>query len=113
MEKQVGLWNSSMLDRPKRKSKRSKRRRYHSSSYHKYKKEETPREVSAAGKNGAALDSQVLFIDANYKKDVRLGIEIDDEEDDLQGDPYRAFTYNQLIDLVQYVVEKVGKIETV
>ena len=84
MEKQVGLWNSSMLDRPKRKSKRSKRRRYHSSSYHKYKKEETPREVSAAGKNGAALDSQVLFIDANYKKDVRLGIEIDDEEDDLQ-----------------------------
>ena len=73
MEKQVGLWNSSMLDRPKRKSKRSKRRRYHSSSYHKYKKEETPREVSAAGKNGAALDSQVLFIDANYKKDVRLG----------------------------------------
>ena len=38
-------------------------------------------------------------------------VEIDDEEDDLHGDPYRAFTYNQLIDLCREKDAKLKKHE--
>lgn len=108
MAKQVGFWNSSMMERPKRKGRRNKGRRYKLQSY---QEDETPRETDSADNRGGNLDSQVLFIDANRKKDVRIGTEVDDEDDDLHGDPYRAFTYNQLIALCREKDAKLKKQE--
>ena len=97
-----------MLERPKQKGKRNKGRRYKLQSY---QEDETSRENSSTANRGGNLDSQVLFIDANRKKDVRIGKEVDDEDDDLYGDPYRAFTYNELISLCREKDAKLKKQE--
>ena len=70
MAKQVGFWNSSMMERPKRKGRRNKGRRYKLQSY---QEDETPRETDSADNRGGNLDSQVLFIDAN-RKTRQLGL---------------------------------------
>ena len=118
-----GLWSVHFVERPKHKYKPTRkfaRRRFSEqfgplSSYNKYSSNageilnDSTDKASYSVKDVANTDSQVLYLESNTQKGNTRSSNFVGISEDLKVEPYRAFTYTQLIALCKTKDKTIAK----